>query len=75
MRDELGVDGEVVSRPVALEDVRLREPALEPRLLRSLEAITGDVRTDREARVLRCRGKSYLDLRPVGIMNPGKLLP
>jgi alkyldihydroxyacetonephosphate synthase len=62
LRDELGVSGEVVARPVALEDVRLREPALDPGLLRRLEAITGDVRTDREARVLRCRGKSYLDL-------------
>ena len=62
LREERGLDAGVVSRPVALEDVRLREPALEPRLLRRLEAITGDVRVDREARVLRCRGKSYLDL-------------
>jgi alkyldihydroxyacetonephosphate synthase len=62
LRDELGVSGEIVSRPVALEDVRLREPALGASLLRQLEDITRDVRTDREARVLRCRGKSYLDL-------------
>jgi alkyldihydroxyacetonephosphate synthase len=62
LRDELGVSGEVVDRPVALEEVRLRSPAIAPELLRRLEAITGDVRTDREARVLRCRGKSYLDL-------------
>jgi alkyldihydroxyacetonephosphate synthase len=61
LRGELGIDGAVVSEPVALEDVRLREPALDTR---RLEAIVGPeaVRTDREARVLRCRGKSYLDL-------------
>jgi alkyldihydroxyacetonephosphate synthase len=62
LREELGVSGEIVDRPVALEDVRLREPAVEESLLRRLEEITGDVRSDREARVLRCRGKSYLDL-------------
>jgi alkyldihydroxyacetonephosphate synthase len=61
LRAQLGVDGVVVSEPVALEDVRLREPALD---VSRLEAIVGRdaVRTDREARVLRCRGKSYLDL-------------
>ncbi len=62
LRDELGVDGRVVDRPVALEDVRLREPALPGSVRERLEAITGAVRDDREARVLRCRGKSYLDL-------------
>jgi alkyldihydroxyacetonephosphate synthase len=62
LREELGVSGEVVDRPVALEDVRLREPALDPGLARRLQDITGDLRTHREARVLRCRGKSYLDL-------------
>jgi alkyldihydroxyacetonephosphate synthase len=61
LRDELGVSGEIVDRPVALKEVRLPEPALDPALLRRLEAIA-EVRTDREARVLRCRGKSYLDL-------------
>jgi alkyldihydroxyacetonephosphate synthase len=61
LRDELGVSGEIVNRPVALEDVRLREPALDPALRRRLEAVA-TVRNDREARVLRCRGKSYLDL-------------
>jgi alkyldihydroxyacetonephosphate synthase len=62
LRDELGVSGEVVDRPVPLDEVRLREPALDPALRRRLEAITGEVHDDREARVLRCRGKSYLDL-------------
>ena len=62
LRDEIGVDGAVVDRPVALEQVRLREPALDLAVRRRLEAITGAVRDDREARVLRCRGKSYLDL-------------
>jgi alkyldihydroxyacetonephosphate synthase len=61
LRDSLGVDGGVVDRPVGLADVRLREPALD---VAPLVALVGEeaVRTDREARVLRCRGKSYLDL-------------
>jgi alkyldihydroxyacetonephosphate synthase len=61
LRAAIGVDGAVVSPPVALDDVRLREPALD---VRRFEAIVGadGVRTDRDARVLRCRGKSYLDL-------------
>jgi alkyldihydroxyacetonephosphate synthase len=61
LREELGVSGEIVDRPVALADVRLREPALGAGLLRRLSELA-EVRTDREARVLRCRGKSYLDL-------------
>ena len=59
LRAELGLSGEVVDRPVALEAVRLRAPAL-PAALR-LDRIA-EVADDREARVLRCRGKSYLDL-------------
>jgi alkyldihydroxyacetonephosphate synthase len=61
LRAAIGVAGAVVSQPVALDAVRLREPALDAR---RFEAIVGPegVRTDREARVLRCRGKSYLDL-------------
>jgi alkyldihydroxyacetonephosphate synthase len=64
LRAELGVSGEVVSRPVALDAVRLREPALDAPVRERLAAIVGHewVRSDREARVLRCRGKSYLDL-------------
>jgi alkyldihydroxyacetonephosphate synthase len=64
LRESLGVDGGVVSRPVPLEAVRLREPALDGAVRARLEAIVGSraVRSDREARVLRCRGKSYLDL-------------
>jgi alkyldihydroxyacetonephosphate synthase len=62
LREALGVSGEVVNRAAALDDVRLRKPALDPALRRRLEDITGAVRDDREARVLRCRGKSYLDL-------------
>ena len=61
LRSELGVEGAVVSRPVALEEVRLRPPALRPQVQARLEAIC-EVRTDPEARVGRCRGKSYLDL-------------
>ena len=51
----------MVSEPVRLEDVRLREPALDVARFQKLVGADG-VRTDREARVLRCRGKSYLDL-------------
>ena len=64
LRSELGVSGERVDHPVALEDVRLRPPALPAGLRERLAGIAGAdaVRDDREARVLRCRGKSYLDL-------------
>jgi alkyldihydroxyacetonephosphate synthase len=64
LRDALGVSGEVVDRPVALGDVRLRGSALDAGVRAALEAIAGPdgVRDDREARVLRCRGKSYVDL-------------
>jgi alkyldihydroxyacetonephosphate synthase len=61
LRAELGLDGGIVSRPVALEDVRLRPPALPAALRARLEEIA-EVRDDAAARVLRCRGKSYLDL-------------
>jgi alkyldihydroxyacetonephosphate synthase len=61
LREQLGLEGGIVSEPVALEDVRLREPAL-PAGLRERLASICDVRDDRASRVLRCRGKSYLDL-------------
>jgi alkyldihydroxyacetonephosphate synthase len=61
LRGELGLDGGIVSQPVALEDVRLREPAL-PAGVRDRLAGICEVRDDRASRVLRCRGKSYLDL-------------
>jgi alkyldihydroxyacetonephosphate synthase len=61
LRSELGVPGEVVSPPVALEDVSLREPAL-PAALRERLADICPVSDDRELRVLRAAGKSYLDL-------------
>jgi alkyldihydroxyacetonephosphate synthase len=61
LRARLGVDGGVVARPVALEDVRLDPSRLAPDVRAELAAIA-PVRDDREARVLRCRGKSYLDL-------------
>jgi alkyldihydroxyacetonephosphate synthase len=61
LRSELGVSGEVVSPPVALDDVRLSPSALPPRVRERLAAVA-EVRDDREMRVLRCRGKSYLDL-------------
>ena len=38
LRDELGISGDVVDRPVSLDDVRLREPAIGSDVLRRLEA-------------------------------------
>ena len=64
LREWLGVAGAVVSTPVALADVRLRPPAVSPALRAALAAAVGaeHARDDREIRVLRAAGKSYLDL-------------
>ena len=64
LREELGLPGGVVEAPVALEDVRLRAPALPEAVCAGLVRAVGAayVLDDRETRVLRCRGKSYLDL-------------
>lgn len=59
LRAELGVSGEIVSRPV--RDLVVPESKL-PATLRERLAGLGELREDAEARVLRCRGKSYLDL-------------
>ncbi len=61
LRSELGISGERVSMPVALEDVALPAPALTSAFRERLASLA-ELRDDREARVLRCRGKSYLDL-------------
>ncbi|MDQ3739767.1 MAG: FAD-binding oxidoreductase [Actinomycetota bacterium] len=55
LRRELDLPAAPASRPVALEDVRLRDPA-------PLPDLPGEVRDDREARVLHAAGKSYPDL-------------
>ncbi|HET6548372.1 MAG TPA: FAD-binding protein, partial [Solirubrobacter sp.] len=64
LREELGLPGGVVERPVALADVRLRAPELPAAARAGLEAAVGaaHVLDDAETRILRCRGKSYLDL-------------
>jgi alkyldihydroxyacetonephosphate synthase len=64
LREWLGVSGAVVDGPVALEDVRLREPVVPAGLRAALERAIGPehVRDDRVIRVLRAAGKSYLDL-------------
>ncbi|MEA2311866.1 MAG: alkyldihydroxyacetonephosphate synthase, partial [Solirubrobacteraceae bacterium] len=64
LRDGLGVPGGVVSPPVELDAVRLGGEPLGDALRAALADVVGEdgVRTDREIRVLRCRGKSYLDL-------------
>ena len=62
--DWLGVSGAIVSKPVALADVRLRAPVVAGALRAALERAVGAewVRDDREIRVLRAAGKSYRDL-------------
>ena len=64
LREWLGVSGAVVAAPVALDDVRLRAPVVSGELRAALERAVGaeHVRDDREIRVLRAAGKSYLDL-------------
>src|SRR4029079_17001050 len=62
--EELGLPGGIVEAPVALEAVRLRAPELPREGRELLERAVGaeHVLDDAETRVLRCRGKSYLDL-------------
>ena len=64
LREELALPGGLVEAPVALADVRLRAPELPEAARRGLEQAVGaaHVLDDAETRVLRCRGKSYLDL-------------
>jgi alkyldihydroxyacetonephosphate synthase len=64
LRDWLGVSGAIVSTPVALAQVRLRDPVVAPDLRAALERAAGaeHVRDDRAIRVLRAAGRSYLDL-------------
>jgi len=64
LREALGLPGGVIEGPVPLAGVRLRPPALSAAARRGLEAAVGaaHVLDDPETRVLRCRGKSYLDL-------------
>jgi alkyldihydroxyacetonephosphate synthase len=63
LRAQLGLD-DVATPPVALDEVRLRAPALPASAESELAAAigAGNVRTDRETRVLRAGGKSYPDL-------------
>jgi alkyldihydroxyacetonephosphate synthase len=64
LRASLGLPGGIVEAPVALDAVRLRAPELPPVVRALLERAVGaeHVLDDAETRVLRCRGKSYLDL-------------
>jgi alkyldihydroxyacetonephosphate synthase len=61
LRGELGISGDVVSTPVSLDDIALPPSALSSSFRERLAGLAS-VRDDREARILRCRGKSYLDL-------------
>ena len=65
LRGELGLDPAARSEPVALDDVRLPEPALPSGLRERLAGAAGDpesVRDDRETRVRHSAGRSYPDL-------------
>ncbi len=64
LREELGVEGVVVSSPPALADVTVPPSRLDAAVGERLAGIVGaeHVRSDLEARVLRAAGKSYLDL-------------
>jgi alkyldihydroxyacetonephosphate synthase len=57
----LGADAETRRPPVALDDVRLAEPALAD-AVRDRLARVADVHDDRLSRVVHAVGKSYLDL-------------
>jgi alkyldihydroxyacetonephosphate synthase len=63
LRSQLGLEGEP-SPPVALEDVRLREPALPDVVAARLREAVGEkhLRADRLARVSHALGRSYPDL-------------
>jgi len=63
LRSEVGI-ADQLRRPVALEDVRLGEPALPEDARKRLAAAVGEeqVRDDRRARVVHAAGKSYPDL-------------
>ncbi len=64
LRGELGVSGQARRGPVALDAVKLPEPALPSEQRRALEAIVGadNVGVDRAARVRRAAGRGYPDL-------------
>jgi alkyldihydroxyacetonephosphate synthase len=63
LRAELGVDGRATP-PVALDEVRLPEPALAGEARAALEAVVGAsfVRDDRATRIAHATGRSYPDL-------------
>lgn len=63
LRSELGAS-ERLTRPVSLEEVRLPDPALKPRVRDRLAQAVGEewLREDRVARVTHAAGKSYPDL-------------
>ncbi|MBD0280943.1 MAG: FAD-binding oxidoreductase [Thermoleophilaceae bacterium] len=64
LRDELGIDGSVRRRPVALDQVRLPEPRLPVAARERLGRAVGaeNVRDDRGSRVGHAAGRSYPDL-------------
>jgi alkyldihydroxyacetonephosphate synthase len=64
LRDELGVSGEIVSSPPALEDVNIASSRANEEILTALEDVIGKehVHTDRSERISHARGRSYTDL-------------
>ncbi|MFE7893537.1 FAD-binding oxidoreductase [Streptomyces sp. NPDC057412] len=77
LRDLLGVKPRTTA-PVALADIAVPEPGLEPAALQALEAAAGGaehVRTDAETRVRHTRGKSTPDLLRIRDGEVGAAIP
>jgi alkyldihydroxyacetonephosphate synthase len=63
LRADLGIDGRVVTQPVALEDVELPPSRLDENAVAALRAaVAGQLHDDRLQRVVHAAGKSYVDL-------------
>ena len=64
LRDELGVEPGTPSGPVALEEVRMRDPALPASTRAALASVLGEggLRDDHAARVEHAAGRGYPDL-------------
>jgi alkyldihydroxyacetonephosphate synthase len=64
LRNELGVSGEIMSRPPAIDDIKVAKTRVSGELRATLEGVVGDkrVRTDPSERIRHACGRSYTDL-------------
>jgi len=64
LQSELGVSGEIVSRPPALDDIKIAKTRLDDEFRAALETVVGEkqVRSDLSERIRHARGRSYTDL-------------